>query len=160
MRTMVLLVLLFVVGGEASAQQLPVAPTPEPEADGESHSVSPTGRVVVATAGGETIRGTLLCLSENKVELLRDGRTLQIPLDTVRRIRTPADPVWDGGLKGAVIPLILWAVLCHDCGAEPFLRASLTYGAIGLATDAINTNRRTLYRRHHRSLGVGWGFSF
>ena len=82
-----------------------------------------------------------------------------MPLDAVRRIRTPADPVWDGAAKGAAIPLIVWAVLCRDCRAEPFLKASLTYGVIGLTTDAIDTNRKTLYRRSRHSMSVGWRFS-
>ena len=114
----------------------------------------------VATSAGQTIRGTLMCLSENEAWLLRDGRLSKLPLPDVRRIRTPADPVWDGAATGAVIPLIFWALLCHECPAEPLLKAALTFGMIGLAADALQSNRRTLYRGGGRSLSVGWGFSF
>jgi hypothetical protein len=79
----------------------------------------------------------------------------KIPLRQVRRIRTPADSVWDGAAKGAVIPVILWAVFCHSCSAEPMLRASLAYGLIGLATDALDTNRETLCRSRTRG-GGSW----
>ncbi len=156
----VMLVLWLVASPQASAQTSPVLPTTASEADTECLSVSPTSEVVVATSAGQTIRGTLMCLSENEAWLLRDGRLSKLPLPDVRRIRTPADPVWDGAAKGAVIPLIFWALLCHECPAEPMLKAALTYGMIGLAADALQSNRRTLYRGGGRSLSVGWGFSF
>ena len=159
-RVTVILVLWLVASGQASAQTFPVMPTTGSEAETDCQSVSPTSEVVVATSAGQTIRGTLMCLSENEAWLLRDGRLSKLPLPDVRRIRTPADPVWDGAAKGAVIPLIFWALLCHECPAEPVLKAALTYGMIGLAADALQSNRRTLYRGRGRSVSVGWGFSF
>ena len=153
----VLTVVLF-AGGSASAQ--PAARATESEVPRECHAVSPTGEVIVATVDDETIRGTLLCLSSSQAWLARDGAVSKIPLRRVRRIRTPADSVWDGAAKGAVIPVILWAVFCHSCSAEPMLGASLAYGLIGLATDALDTNRETLYRSRARGLAVGWKFSF
>jgi len=159
-RVTVILALWLVASGQASAQTIPVIPTTASEAETDCQPVSPTSEVVVSTSGGQTIRGTLMCLSEDEAWLLRDGRLSKLPLPDVRRIRTPADPVWDGAATGAVIPLIFWALLCHECQAEPMLKAALTYGMIGLATDAIQSNRRTLYRGGGRSLSVGWGFSF
>lgn len=135
-------------------------------ADGEAgdtpgcYAVAPTRQVDIAIEGGETTRGTLTCLSQSQATLVHDGVMSQIPLRRIRRIRTPADPVWDGAAKGAVIPLIFWAVFCHSCNAEPFLRASLVYGLSGLVTDAIDTNRETLYRRRVPALSVGWSFRF
>ena len=108
------LAVVLLAGGSAAAQQLPS----ESEVARECHTVSPTGEVVVATADGETIRGTLICFSPSQAWLARDGAMSQVPLRLVRRIRTPADPVWDGAAKGAVIPLIFWAVLCNSCSAE------------------------------------------
>ena len=146
-------------GGSASAQQ--PSPAIESEADRKCHTVSPTGEVLVATEDGETMRGTLVCLSPSHAWLARDGAISRIPLPLVRRIRTPADPVWDGAAKGAVIPLIFWAVFCHSsCSPEPMLRASLAYGLIGLANDALDTNRETVYRGRARSVSVGWRFKF
>lgn len=152
---------LVTVGGEVCAQPVALGSEPSDRSPtARCHSVSPIEEVVVTTASDGSVRGTLMCMSDAKLWLVRDGQMSAITLDQIHRIRTPADPVWDGALKGAVIPLIVWAVLCHDCRADPFLRMSLTYGAIGLVTDAIDTNRRTLYRGPRRSLRVGWGFSF
>ena len=153
------LALVLVSGGSASAQQ--PAPAAESEAARQCHPVLPTGEALVATADGETMRGTLICLSPSHTWLARDGAVSKIPLPLVRRILTPADPFWDGAAKGAVIPLIFWAVLCHSsCSTEPMLRASLGYGLIGLASDALDTNRETLYRGRARSVSVGWSFKF
>jgi hypothetical protein len=157
---LVMLVLCVPASGQASAQEPPVARTTESAADPDCLSVSPTSQVVVDMSGGQTIRGTLMCLSENGAWLLLDGRLSKIPLDGVRRIQTTADPVWDGAVKGAVIPLIFWAVLCHDCPAEPMLKASLTYGLIGLVVDGLDSNRKTLYRGGGRSGSVGWTVRF
>ena len=157
----VMIVLCLVVSEPASAQPSPPGRTTGAEADRGCLSVSPTSEVVVTTRAGQTIRGTLMCLSDEGPWLLRDGRLAQIPLDEVQRIRTSPDPVWDGAVKGAVIPLIFWAVLCHDCDAEPMLRASLAYGLIGLTVDALDSNRKTLYRGGGgRSFSVGWKIRF
>ena len=152
------LTVVLVTVASVSAQE----PKPATASDvaHQCHPVSPTSEVVVATADGETIRGTLICLSPSHAWLARDGALSKMPLPLVRRIRTPADPVWDGAAKGAVIPLIMWAVFCHSCRAEPMLRASLAYGLIGLATDALETNRETVYRARGRSLSVGWTVGF
>ena len=161
MRPTIMFVVLFVDGGQVNAQELPVAPTTEMESDGECRDVSPSGQVILAMSAGGEMRGTLLCLSGNEAQLLEDGRLLRVPLGSIRRIMTPADPVWDGAVKDAVIPLIFWAVFCHDCSAEPFLKMSATYGLIGLTGDVIDSNRKTLYRGgRRRSLSVGWRVRF
>jgi len=159
-RIAVLLALCLAVAGQASARQSPAGPSTDPAVGADCLSVSPTSRVVVDTSAGQALRGTLMCLSETGAWLVQDGRLLKMPLDDIKRIRTTADPVWDGAVKGAVIPLIMWAVLCHECSAEPWLKLSLTYGLVGLTIDALDTNRKTLYEGRGRSLSVGWSFSF
>ena len=159
MRLFMSAVVLLVAASVASAQPTEVQSGSFPAAEGECQSVSPTDQVVVNTAAGETVRGTLMCMSESRVWLLRDGGMSRIDLRRVQRIRTPADPVWDGAVIGAAIPLIFWAILCHDCSADGMLRVTATYGAIGLVADAVNTNRRTLYRARP-SLAVGWSLKF
>ena len=124
------------------------------------HPVSPTERVVVTTNTGSTIRGTLLCLTESELLLTGDGQTTRTSLDTVRRIVTTPDPVWDGAVKGAVIPLVFWAVFCHGCEPEYFLRSALAYSLIGVSLDALDSNRKTLYRGSDRSASVAWRFRF
>jgi hypothetical protein len=126
------------------------------------HPVSPTERVIVNTQEGRTIRGTLLCLTDQDVLLTRDGQVTRTPLNSVSRIVTPPDPVWDGAAKGAAIPLILYAVFCHGCegGGGFFLRSTLAYSAIGLAIDALDTNRKTFYKGSGRSASVTWRVGF
>lgn len=160
MRTTVMLALCVLVSGQVSAQQAAATPPTNPASAGDCLSVSPTGPVVVELSAGPSLRGTLMCLSEDGAWVLQDGRMAKVPLDGVRRIRTTADPVWDGFAKGAVVPLIFWAVLCRECPAEPMLRSALTYGLIGLTFDALDDNRRTLYQGSGRSFSVGWTFSF
>ena len=160
MRIPVMLALCLLMSGQVSAQQAVATPPTEPQAAADCLSVSPTGTVVVELSAGRSLRGTLMCLSEDGAWVLQDGRMSRVPLDDVRRIRTTADPVWDGFAKGALVPLIFWAVLCHDCPAEPMLKSALTYGLIGLTFDAFEDNRRTLYQGGGRSVSVGWTFSF
>jgi hypothetical protein len=74
------LALVLVSGGSASAQE-PV-PTTEPEAARQCHPVSPTDEALVATADGETMSGTLICLSPSHAWLARDGAVSNIPLSS------------------------------------------------------------------------------
>jgi hypothetical protein len=156
MRIPVTLALCLMGAGQVSAQQTAATPA----AAGECLSVSPTRPVVVELSAGTSFRGTLVCLSDDGAWVLDEGRMSKIPLDGIQRIRTAADPVWDGVVKGAAIPLIFWAVLCHECSAEPMLKAALTYGLIGLTWDALDDHRRTLYQGGGRSLSVGWTVRF
>jgi len=155
-----LLLVSVVIPPQASAQQAPGVPNGPSEADGECLAVSPTSQVVVDTWAGPALHGTLMCLSADSAWLLQGGGLSKLSLDRVYRIRTIADPVWDGAVKGAVIPLVLWAVLCRGCPAEPMLKASLTYGLIGLVSDALDTHRKTLYEGGGRSVSLNWGFRF
>ena len=112
------LALVYLAAGTASAQVPPVAAGAPDVAPG-CLEVAPTRLVDVAIEDGQTVRGTLVCLSQSQALLVRDGVISQVPLRRIRRIRTPADSVWDGAAKGAVIPMIFWAVFCHSCNAEP-----------------------------------------
>jgi hypothetical protein len=113
-------------------------------------------------ARGPHITRHAAVLTEQDVLLVRDGQVTRTPLDSVGRIVTPPDPVWDGAAKGAAIPLILYAVFCHGCegGGEFILRSTLAYSAIGLAIDALDTNRKTLYKGSGRSASVTWRIGF
>ena len=150
MRTASLVFLLTIFAATARAQDL-AAPC---------HAVSPTERVLMTTHAGQTIRGTLLCLTESEVLLTRDGHLTRTPLESVRSITTPSDPVWDGAVKGAVVPLVFWAVFCRGCQAEYLLRSALAYSLIGVSFDALDSNRKTLYRGNERSASVAWRLRF
>lgn len=149
MRISPLVILCVAVTSVAQAQDAP-----------DCHPVSPTDRVVVTMTDGQTIRGTLLCLTDRDVLLTRDGEIERTPLGSIRQIATPADPVWDGVLKGAAIPLVIWAIWCRECDAGFMLRPTLSYALLGLTFDALQTNRRTLYRGAKRPLAVAWTLRF
>ena len=137
MRYAVLLIAMLALSSSASAQQVEVA----------CQSAPAVGRVDVAIVDGETIRGTLFCLTAKDVSLLRDGQVVTTPLSRVKRISKPADPVWDGAAMGGGIVLTLWGVMCGFCGAdssEPW-RAVLGYAAVGGIVDALQTNRKAIY---------------
>jgi hypothetical protein len=123
------------------------------------HPVSPTDRVVVTTTDGGSIRGTLLCLSSDEVVLARDGATTRTPLQRVTRIETRPDPVWDGAAKGGIIPIVFWLLFCHECDAEPMLRAAAGYGLIGLTWDSLDRNTKTIYAGGPRPT-VAWRIRF
>ena len=137
MRCIVLLLAVVLCGSPTSAQEAgpacPAASKPE--------------RVDVDVAGEGTIRGTLFCLSPNTLKLLREGMLVEVPLTRVRRITKPADPVWDGAVKGAAVVLTMWGVTCGFCegGSTYMWRAVAGYAALGATIDALQTNRKTIY---------------
>ena len=97
---------------------------------------------------GRRLRAAIQCLGADAVAVDRDGAVTRLPLSAIRRITTPADPLWDGAVKGAAIPLVLFLIVCHDCHWGGYMTRSVAaYAALGVAFDAMNTNRRTLYDR-------------
>ena len=123
------------------------------------HPISPTDRVVVTTEDGAKVRGTVICLADQSLVLLRDGVTTETPLSQIRRIDTRPDPVWDGAVKGAIVPLVLWAVFCNDCDSELWLKNIAAYSMIGVAWDAAQRNTRTIYAGRPVA-AVGWRVRF
>jgi hypothetical protein len=110
---------------------------------------------------GESIRGTLLCLTDDAVRLVRDGRTAETALSEIRRIQTRADPVWDGAVKGAAFPLIMWAVFSHDSDSFGFMMQSAGgWALIGVTLDALQTNKKTIYSGGARSASFAWRVRF
>lgn len=127
------------------------------------HPISPTDRVIVTLAGGAKIHGTLLCLTDAAAAVLaRDGNISETPLSRITRIQTQPDAIWDGAVKGASIPLIFWAILCHGCHAPagPMLRIAATYGLIGLTWDALQTNQKTIYSGRVSAPTLAWRLRF
>ena len=61
----------------------------------------------------------------------------------------PADPVWDGAVKGAAVVLTMWGVSCGFCDAgegNPYIwRAVGGYALLGATIDALQTHRKTIY---------------
>lgn len=135
------------------------APAFAQEAPAECQTSAPVERVVLTMHAGNTIRGTLLCLSSAEALVLRDGQSIATPIAMVRKIETRADSPWDGGVKGAAIPLVFWAIFCHDCEAAPLLKTMAAYGLVGLTLDSLQRNTTTIYSGRRRAL-VGWRVQF
>jgi hypothetical protein len=125
---------LFFIASPAAAQ----------DAGSPCQTVSPV-RVVVTTTAGPTLHGTLLCLTASNVVLASDGRMTTTALSVVRRIETPPDPAWDGAVKGAILPLVMWAIFCHRCDAAPMFRAAAGYATIGAIWDSLDRNQKRIY---------------
>jgi hypothetical protein len=136
MRRALFALLLFAGPAAAAAQDL-AAPACQP--------LSPT-QVVMVMADGTKVRGTLLCLGTQEVQVAAAGTVTRRPLVEIARIDKPRDRALDGFLKGAAIGLVGWAVFCPRCEAEYMLRSTLGYAFIGLALDALQTNTTTIYR--------------
>lgn len=145
------LVTVFLTGaGSASAQEI----------DSQCHAISPSEKVIVTKTEGNDIRGTLLCIGEREIVIAEKGQVSRYPLGDIQRIRKPRDPVWNGAAIGAAIPLIFWAVLCHECPAEPMLKASLAYGLIGLTVDALHPRPREVYTGGGVKASLAWRIRF
>jgi hypothetical protein len=145
-----LFISLFVLSTPVRAQEASPACRP----------ISPTVRVTVQMQDGASLRGTLLCLTDEDFVLVSDGQSMTAPLARVTRIESRRDPFWDGAVKGAAIPLILFALFCDGhCDAQPVMRAAAAYGLVGLTLDALQTNSRTIYTGRPRP-AVSWRLRF
>jgi len=148
MRLVLLAVAVVAVPALASAQEV-----------AGCHPAPSNERVEITTPQGR-LDGLLLCFGEDEIVVAAGGRLEHLPLAEVRSVVTPADPVWDGALKGAAIPAIIWAVFCHECDAGFMGRYMLGYGLMGLTLDAIDTNRRTIYTGGGPSASLAWRVRF
>jgi hypothetical protein len=148
----------FVVVAVAALAIIPASPVHAQQAS--CHPVSPTDRVEVTTTDNAKVRGTVLCLTDQSLLLLRDGATSETPLAAIKKIETRSDPIWDGAVKGAAIPLVIWAIFCHkDCDAEMMFKSAATYGLIGATWDAVQRNTRTIYAGRPAA-SVAWRLRF
>jgi hypothetical protein len=141
-------------GAQNPPGSTPVPPPPQ-LAMADCHPSSFGKLVDVTTFDGKTRQASIRCLDPQNVQLSRDGVVTSTPLTEVRRIVTRPDPVWDGFLKGAAIPLILTAIFCADCLDEGFTyRGALAYGAVGATWDALQSNRKTIFDSGGRPSGA------
>lgn len=151
MRTFLILSLLAIVS-PAWAQSTPDEP-PSP--------CVPSSHIdkVVVTMADRTIRkGSLLCIGVDELMLAGEAGVNRFHLDEVWKVRKAADPIWDGALKGAAFGLL---PLIFGCPAQCILRTTAGYGLLGLAIDAIDTNRDSLYSSAHtQQASVAWRVRF
>lgn len=143
----------------SSAALTVLAASPARAQQAPCHAISPTDRVVVTTADNAKIHGTVVCLTDNSLMLLRDGATRETALSQIKRIETRDDPIWDGAIKGAAIPLVMWAIFCHSCNSEIMLKHVAAYGLIGATWDSLQRNKRTIYTGRPAA-SVAWSIKF
>ena len=147
-RSLVLFVLLW-SAQPAAAQD--IAPT--------CHPIAPA-RVTVTPQSGSSIQGTLLCVNATEVVIVTNGQATTVALTGVRRIETMADPAWDGALKGAAIPFVMWLAFCHGCegAGGPILKAAAAYATIGAIIDSLDTHKTRIYDGGSKSVSWRWRF--
>lgn len=111
-------------------------------------------RVLVQHDGSDReIEGYLSELRPQSAVLLIDDRLLELPLDTIARIRTARDSVWNGAIIGAAIGGVWCAFVCGqglDSGGQLPLAVLSTvgfWGAVGAGIDALHSGRETIYQR-------------
>ena len=146
----ILLVLsLLAIASPAAAQSTPPSPcVPSSHVD----------KVIVTMADRTIRRGSLLCIGADELMMAGEAGINRFQLDEVWKVRKAADPIWDGALKGAAFGLL---PLIFGCPAQCILRTTAGYGLLGLAIDAIDTNRDSLYSSAHtQQASVAWRVRF
>jgi len=146
----ILLVLsLLAIASPAAAQSAPPSPcVPSSHVD----------KVIVTMADRTIRRGSLLCIGADELMMAGEAGINRFQLDEVWKVRKAADPIWDGALKGAAFGLL---PLIFGCPAQCILRTTAGYGLLGLAIDAIDTNRDSLYSSAHtQQASVAWRVRF
>jgi hypothetical protein len=136
----------------AHAQQL--APYSAARTVPSCESAGTVGKVVVRKNDGTERRGTLVCLSLGEVVLAAPGASWIEPMSGVRQIIKPADPIWDGALKGLALGAFIALACGSECPADEMLRATFIYVTIGTVIDASDSHREVLYgaARHRLAL--------
>jgi hypothetical protein len=150
-----LLVAIVQLTAVTLAQAQAVAP-----ADAERCVAVSPSRVTVELKDGATARGTLLCLGEAEAAIIANGTITRYPTPEVRRIVKPADPVYDGALKGAAFGAVILLFCGGDCEASYVLRSMAGYALIGTVIDSFDTHSDVLYQSRSKRTAIGWRVKF
>jgi hypothetical protein len=108
--------------------------------------------VVVRADGGGSIRGRLVGLVDDELELATRGGPRWIRLPRVVRVTQPGDSIVDGVLRGMGTATTLCILTCERTAdgsvrAGGFLGRLAIGGAIGGLLDRAHNGRRTIYQR-------------
>ena len=111
-------------------------------------------RVFVQVADqGEEMAGHLLDLGPSGVTLLVDGVRREVPLESVLRVQTRGDSLWNGTLIGAAVGAVVFALVASEYGDAVYpgaLLGTALYASVGASVDALIPGRTTLYRKTPR----------
>lgn len=145
-----MVIAIAAVSTAAHAQSLPVAavqaPASEQTASRECWPTPHIDQVEVQLTDRTTHRGTLLCFGRTEFTVVEKSSVARYPLGDVRRVRKAPDSVLDGAAKGAAVTLVMLVMCGGDCSGAEYLRVATAYGLLGMAIDAADTHRDTIYR--------------
>jgi len=139
----------------ALAQAQAVAP-----ADSERCVAVSPSRVTVELKDGAKARGTLLCLGEAEAAVIANGTITRYATPQVRRIVKPADPMYDGALKGAAFGAVILLFCGCDCEASYVLRSMAGYAVVGMVIDSLDPHSDVLYQSRSKRPAIGWRVKF
>jgi len=135
------------------------AQTAAPPDQAHCYPVAPA-RVDVRLKDGTTTRGMIVCLGPDEAVLTGEGRVTTFRMSDVTRIAKPADPIWDGALKGAAVGAALLLFCAGDCSASVALRAIGSYSLAGALIDFVDPHTDVLYQNRSRAMYVGYRWKF
>lgn len=111
-------------------------------------------RVFVQVAdSGEEVRGHLLDLGPAGVTLLVDGMRRTVPIESVLKVQSRGDSLWNGALIGAAIGAVGFALVASEYGdavVPGALFSTAVWASIGASIDALIPGRTTLYQKAPR----------
>jgi hypothetical protein len=119
--------------------------------------------VVVRDDRGSQIRGRLVGLSGDELELITRGGPRRLSLSRVMRVTQPGDPVIDGVLRGMGVATGWCVLLACESTANGSVRPGdfvgrvAVGGLIGGAVDRAINGGRTIYRRQAPTIHIGVG---
>ena len=125
-------------------------------------TASVQGEVVVRDDRGGHIRGRLVGVSEEELEVLTRGGPRRLDLSRVMRVTRPGDPVIDGVLRGMSAGVVWCLMACEPSadGNPPsagFVGRVAIGGLIGGALDRAINSGRTIYQRQSPTIHIGVG---
>jgi hypothetical protein len=120
------------------------------------------GEVVVRDDRGSQIRGTLIGMSDDELELLTRGGPRRLNLSRVMRVTQPGDPIVDGVLRGMGTALAWCVLMCeHTAYGDVRPRSLVGHlavgGLIGGVVDRAVNRGRTIYQRQPPTIHIGVG---
>jgi len=117
-----------------------------------ARAASMRGDVVVEADDVATIRGQLVRIVDDELELATRGGPRWVPVSRVARITVPGDPLVDGVVRGVGVATVWCALTCErtsdrNVHAGAFVGRLAMGGAIGGLIDRAINGKRTLYQR-------------
>jgi hypothetical protein len=135
------------------------AQSTEPPDPNRCYPIAPA-RVDVRLKDGTTTRGTIVCLGPELTVLTGGAKVTALRMSDVTRIAKPADPIWDGALKGAAVGAAVLLFCAGDCSASVAFRAIGAYSLAGALIDSVDSHTDVLYQNRSKGISLGYRWKF